>query len=66
MAGAIAEGYTVITTDSGSESVANVSPWALLSPGNANLHALQNVGSVSLNDEVSSKKRLKFGKDIVG
>lgn len=53
MAGAIADGYATITTDAGLGNALDASPWALLSPGNVNLYALQNLASVSLEDEVS-------------
>lgn len=57
MAGAIADGYATITTDAGLGSAADASPWALLSPGNVNLYNLDNLGSRSLDDEVSAKTR---------
>lgn len=57
MAGAIADGYATITTDAGLGSAADASPWALLSPGNVNLYNLDNLGSRSLDDEVSAKAR---------
>jgi hypothetical protein len=50
MSGAIGEGYATITTDAGLGIAMDPSPWALLSPGNLDLYALQNLGSVSLND----------------
>lgn len=53
MSGAIADGYATITTDAGLGSADEPSPWALNSPGNVNLYNLQNLGSVSLNDEVA-------------
>lgn len=53
MAGAIGDGYATITTDAGLGNAPDASPWALLSPGNVNLYALQNLASVSLEDEVS-------------
>lgn len=51
MAGALGEGYVSTTTDGG----VGMSPesWALASEGNVNLYALQDFGSVSLNDQVS-------------
>lgn len=54
MAGAIGDGYATITTDAGLGSTMEPSTWALLSPGNVNLHLLQDLGSTSLNDEVSA------------
>jgi hypothetical protein len=55
MGGALADGYVASTTDSGLGSSYVPDPWALNSPGNVNLYALQNVASVSLNDQVSSQ-----------
>lgn len=55
MAGVIADGYATITTDAGLGNALDATPWALLSPGNVNLYALQNLASVSLEDEVSFK-----------
>ncbi|KAL1879260.1 hypothetical protein Daus18300_001839 [Diaporthe australafricana] len=51
MAGALGEGYVATTTDGGIGSSYVPDPWALNSPGNVNLYALQNFGSVSLNDQ---------------
>ena len=56
MAGAVAEGYATSTTDAGAGLDANpqdATPWALLSPGNVDLNQVQNLGSVSLVDQVS-------------
>jgi hypothetical protein len=53
MAGAIDDGYATVTTDAGLGNALDASPWALLSPGNVDLYALQNLASVSLDDEVS-------------
>ncbi|KAF1817677.1 tannase and feruloyl esterase [Eremomyces bilateralis CBS 781.70] len=50
MAAAVFDGYAAITTDGGVPGDGMSTPWALLSPGNVNLYALQNVASVSLND----------------
>lgn len=54
MNGALADGYATITTDAGLGSAFEPSGWALNSPGNVNLYNLQNLASVSLEDEVSS------------
>ncbi|CAM1511653.1 Fc.00g091660.m01.CDS01 [Cosmosporella sp. VM-42] len=51
MAAAIGEGYATVSTDAGLGDSMLPENWALLSPGNVNLYALQNLGSVSLNDE---------------
>ena len=58
MQGAIADGYATITTDAGLGNTAEASPWALLSPGNVDLYALQNLASVSLKDEAIIGKSL--------
>jgi hypothetical protein len=52
MNGALADGYVTVTTDGGLGSSQSLDSWALLSPGNVDLYSLQNLGSVSLNDEV--------------
>ncbi|KAL4917818.1 Tannase/feruloyl esterase [Aspergillus aurantiobrunneus] len=51
MAGAIGEGYATTTTDAGLGDAVFPAPWALKSPGNVDLVALQNLGSRSLNDQ---------------
>jgi hypothetical protein len=51
MAGAIGEGYVASTTDAGLGASQGPEPWALNSPGNVNLYALQNLASVSLKDQ---------------
>ncbi len=53
MKGAMADGYATVTTDAGLGSAVDAAPWALLSPGNVNLYSLENLASISLNDEVS-------------
>ena len=51
---AISQGYSAAATDGGHsaapEKGASCSDWALVSPGNVNLYALQNFASVALND----------------
>ncbi|PSN64164.1 tannase and feruloyl esterase [Corynespora cassiicola Philippines] len=51
MAGALGEGYVSSTTDAGLGGSYVPDPWALNSPGNVDLYALQNLASVSLNDQ---------------
>ncbi|KAH6844585.1 Tannase/feruloyl esterase [Chaetomium sp. MPI-CAGE-AT-0009] len=59
MAGAVSDGYATVTTDAGLQDAQDaVAPWALLSPGNVNLYALQNLASVSLDDEAVIAKAL--------
>lgn len=54
MAGAIAQGYATVSTDAGvSTDPSGYSEWAYLSPGNVNLHAMENFGYRALNDEVN-------------
>ena len=53
MAGAVGEGYVATTSDAGIGSSYTPDPWALTSPGNVNLYALQDLASVALNDQVS-------------
>ncbi|KAI0904973.1 Tannase/feruloyl esterase [Ustulina deusta] len=60
MQGALADGYATITTDAGLGSAMDASPWAHVSPGNVNLYNLQNLASVSLNDEAI------IGKQLIG
>ncbi|KAI0883782.1 tannase and feruloyl esterase [Annulohypoxylon maeteangense] len=64
MYGAIADGYATITTDAGVPSNDSPETWALISPGNVNLYNLQNLASVSLNDEAIIGKSLI--KDFYG
>jgi hypothetical protein len=52
MAGALGNGYVASTTDGGIGLSLVPDPWALNSPGNVNLYALQNFASVSLKDQV--------------
>ncbi|KAK1658146.1 tannase and feruloyl esterase [Colletotrichum godetiae] len=58
MAGAIADGYATVTTDSGLGAAMGPSTWALISPGNSNLYALQDLGSQTLYDEAIIAKHL--------
>ncbi|KAJ3502450.1 hypothetical protein NLJ89_g8883 [Agrocybe chaxingu] len=52
MAGAIGQGYATVSTDAGvSTDPSGYGTWAYLSPGNVDLHAMQNFASVALNDE---------------
>ncbi|KAL8406319.1 hypothetical protein RB596_004968 [Gaeumannomyces avenae] len=57
-AGAVASGYSVVTTDGGhtQENGGDPSTWALASEGNVNLHALRNFASVSLADAAAIGK----------
>lgn len=52
MAGALGQGYVATTTDAGIGEDSVPDEWALKSPGNVDLYALQNFASVSLNDQV--------------
>lgn len=56
MTAALSEGYATVTTDAGLGDSQEPIDWALLSPGNVNLYALQNLASVSLNDEASHQR----------
>ncbi|SCO92607.1 related to feruloyl esterase B precursor [Fusarium oxysporum] len=66
MKGALAEGFATITTDAGLGDAQDSTPWALASPGNVNLYNLQNLASVSVEDEaVIGKSLIKnfYGRD---
>lgn len=53
MYGALADGYATTTTDAGlPHGTAEGESWALLSPGHVDMNKLQNLASVSLDDEV--------------
>jgi hypothetical protein len=53
MADAIAKGFVTSSTDAGaSTDQINPAPWALLSPGNLNLHGILDFATTSLNDQV--------------
>jgi feruloyl esterase len=48
---AIVDGYAAASTDGGHNATyVTGTPWALRSPGNVDLAALQNFGSVTLNE----------------
>ncbi len=55
MTRALAEGYATTTTDAGLPLALDYGPdeWAILSQGNPNLPLLNNLASISLNDQVS-------------
>jgi hypothetical protein len=48
---ALGEGYVTTTTDGGLGTATSPDLWALNSPGNVDLYALQNLASRSLNDQ---------------
>ncbi|KAL4929310.1 putative feruloyl esterase [Aspergillus undulatus] len=58
MAGAISEGYAATTTDAGLGDAVSPSAWALKSPGNVDILALQNLGSRALSDQAVIGKSL--------
>ncbi|GKT47760.1 putative feruloyl esterase B [Colletotrichum spaethianum] len=58
MLGALADGFATITTDAGLGSATEPSSWAQVSRGNVNLYNLQNLGSISLNDQALIGKSL--------
>jgi hypothetical protein len=61
---AISQGYAAVSTDGGHDGVAQTpqralaDSWALNSPGNVDLYALQNFASVALNDMTVLGKQL--------
>jgi len=57
MIGAVADGYATVTSDAGL-GLETSDQWGILSPGNTNLYALQNLGSVSLKDKSVIAKQL--------
>ena len=66
---AISQGYAAVSTDGGHDGAnqPTADPWALLSPGNVDLYALQNFASVALNDMTVLGKQLTeayYGKAI--
>lgn len=68
--GSVGEGYASVRTDAGLTgeggfaSPFDPSPWAQTSPGNVNLYALHNFGSVALNDAAIIGKSIT--KDFYG
>ncbi|KAJ5021195.1 Tannase/feruloyl esterase [Bipolaris maydis] len=60
----LAGGYATVATDAG-VPISNIADdWALLSPGNVNLYALQNFASVSISDATLAAKSII--KDFYG
>jgi hypothetical protein len=69
MVQAILQGYAAVSTDGGHDGVGQTlaDSWALNSPGNVDLYALQNFASVALNDMTVLGKQLTeayYGKPI--
>jgi hypothetical protein len=64
MSGAVGDGYATITTDAGLGSAPDPISWALLSSGNVNLYNLQNLASVSLDDEVCYETKTNLKKRL--
>lgn len=55
MIGAVADGYTTVSTDAGLDPNADYTSWILKNPGSLGLYALENFGHVSLHDQVCRK-----------
>lgn len=63
----VADGYVATTRDAGLGPSTSPKDWGLLSDGNVNLFALQNLASVSLHDEAiigKSVMRQFYGCDV--
>ncbi|KAI1332616.1 Tannase/feruloyl esterase [Xylariaceae sp. FL0255] len=58
MSGAIAHGYATVTTDAGLGNAQVPHAWALKSPGNVDWDLLQNLASISLNEQALIGKHL--------
>lgn len=59
MVPAISQGYAAVSTNGGHDGLGqSTDSWALLSPGNVDLNALQNFASVALNDMTVLGKQL--------
>ncbi|KAF1927012.1 tannase and feruloyl esterase [Didymella exigua CBS 183.55] len=59
MVSAISQGYAAVSTDGGHDGFGEIADsWALNSPGNVDLYALQNFASVALNDMTVLGKQL--------
>jgi hypothetical protein len=52
MAGAIGDGYATITTDGGLGDASDPISWALMSPGQVDFSKLEDLGSISLYEQV--------------
>jgi hypothetical protein len=51
MIGALADGFVTVSTDAGVGNI-GLTEWALQSPGNPNLHKLNNFASVAIHEQV--------------
>lgn len=56
MSAVLADGYATVTTDGGVSSMNGPDEWALISPGNVDLLALQNFAYVGLKDAALAAK----------